>query len=119
MERDLYVDEIRYGLSLLRAEQILPNLESDEERRRPARSRLVHALLSASESLSTRELAERAVVTPQSVWNHRDDLAAVGLLDVKEGGAGAEHSGGRGGGLRSDEADRAAVREPERVRRRR
>lgn len=89
-ERDISLDEVRFALSTLDPEALLPNLDTDEEgtRRKSARSKLVHTLLTASEPLTTGELADRAGVSRQSIRNHRDDLAAIGLLAIDDRGVG-------------------------------
>ncbi len=89
-ERDITLDEVRYALSTLDPDQILPTLNRDEDGtyRNSARSKFVHTLLTATEPLSTSEIADRAGITTQSIRNHRDDLAALGLLEITEQGAG-------------------------------
>ncbi len=89
-ERDIRLDEVRFALSTLDPEALLPNLDTDEDgsRRKSARSKLVYTLLTATEPLSTGELAERAGVSKQSIRNHRDVLEAIGLLAIDDLGPG-------------------------------
>jgi hypothetical protein len=89
-ERDISLDEVRFALSTLDPTALLPQLDTDgdDAGRRNARSKLVHALLLAQEPLTTGDVAERAGISNQSIRNHRDDLAAIGLLAVDDRGVG-------------------------------
>ncbi|MFC6965187.1 hypothetical protein ACFQJ8_27340 [Halocatena marina] len=89
-ERDITLDEIRFALGTLDPASLLPNLDTDEDgtRQKSARSKIVHTLLTAREPLSTRELADQAGVSTESIRNHRDDLAALGLLEIDDRGVG-------------------------------
>ncbi len=75
-ERSIRSDEIRYTLSKLSPEQILPE-------HTPTVSKIVHALLRAEKPLSQAELADRADVSTQSIRNNRDALQ--GLTIVSKG----------------------------------
>ena len=77
--RELAAAELRYALSTLAPDQIMPDVP-------PTVSKVVHALLTAVEPLSQRELADRAGVSPRSVRTHRAVLEAFDL--VREAGAG-------------------------------
>ncbi len=89
-ERDISLDEVRFALSTLDPAALLPQLDTDgdDAGRRNARSKMVHALLLAQALLTTGELAERAGVSKQSIRNHRDDLEAIGLLEIDARGQG-------------------------------
>jgi hypothetical protein len=89
-ERDISLDEVRFALSTLTPTAILLNLDTDgdDARRKNARSKIVHALLVAQETLTTGDVAERAGVSNQSIRNHRDALAAIGLLEIDARGVG-------------------------------
>ena len=52
----------------------------------PTVSKVVHALLTAVEPLSQRELADRTGVSPRSVRTHRDVLEAFDLVREVDGG---------------------------------
>ncbi|RDZ49823.1 hypothetical protein C5C07_20035 [Haloferax sp. Atlit-4N] len=71
--RRVRVDEIRYALSTLPTEALLPFVA-------PSARKVVHALLTADGPLSVAETASRADVSTQSVRNHRDRLLAFDLL---------------------------------------
>ncbi len=89
-ERDISLDEVRFALSTLDPEELFPNLDvnRDGSGRKNARSKMVHALLTTTEPLTTGELAEQAGISRQSIRNHRDDLAALGLLEISDQGKG-------------------------------
>lgn len=78
-ERAVRPDEIRYALSHLEAEQILPGLA-------PTVGKVVQTLIEATEPLTQTELAERSDVSTQSIRNNRDVLEALDLLTVDESG---------------------------------
>lgn len=71
--REIHLDEIRYALSSLDPSRILPATP-------PTVSKVVHALLKATEPLSQRELADRAAVSTKSVRRHRGVLEALDLV---------------------------------------
>jgi hypothetical protein len=79
--RDLDPAELRYALSQLPTDRVLPDAD-------PAVSKIVAALLRCDRAVSAAELADRADASTQSVRNHRETLEAVGLLDVDETEAG-------------------------------
>ncbi|RRJ33997.1 DUF5817 domain-containing protein [Halocatena pleomorpha] len=89
-DREITLDEVRFALSTLDPATVLPNLDmdGDDAGRKSARSKIVHTLLTASAPLTTGELAERASVSTQSIRNHRDDLAAIGLVAIDDRGVG-------------------------------
>ncbi len=76
--RDVRPDEIRYALSTLGEERILPG-------QTPTVGKVVHALLQATEPLSQVELADRADVSTQSIRNNRDALEALGIVSIERG----------------------------------
>ncbi|UHQ96412.1 winged helix-turn-helix domain-containing protein [Natrinema halophilum] len=76
--RQIRIDELRYALSTLDTESILPDLS-------PTASAMVEALLTAETRLSQTELADRADVSARSVRNNVAELEAVGLLDSTDG----------------------------------
>lgn len=80
-ERQLYLDEIRWTVSTLDVEEIVPNAGI-------AVQKIVSTLLSTSSPLSTAELADRADVSEATIRTHRDRLQALGLLVLEEQGAG-------------------------------
>lgn len=69
---------------------MLPELDADEEgsRQNTARSKLLYAQLTACAPLTTGEWADRADVSRESIRTHRDDLAALGLLEINDLGQG-------------------------------
>lgn len=73
--REIRIDECRYALAQLDADRILPDAP-------PSASKMVAALLTADRPLSKAALAERAGISPKSVYNNRDALEALGLLRV-------------------------------------
>jgi hypothetical protein len=77
--REIAVDEVRYALSTLSPDRILPEAP-------PSVSNVVHALLTATGPLTQRELAKRADVSPQSVRNHHIVLEAFDLVREVDGG---------------------------------
>jgi len=79
--RDLDPAELRYALSQLPTDRVLPDAD-------PAVSKIVAALLRCDRAVPAADLADRADVSTQSVRNHRETLEAVGLLTVEETGAG-------------------------------
>jgi DNA-binding Lrp family transcriptional regulator len=83
IERELELGELRYALSTLPADRLLPEIG------KPAVSKMVKALLEAERAVSKAELAERAGVSKTSVGRHREKLEAFGLLDVEETDAGS------------------------------
>ena len=72
--RDIRLDEVRYALSALDAERILPAMS------KPALSKVVHALLATGDSLTQSALADRADVSARSVRNHTERLAAFDFV---------------------------------------
>lgn len=76
--REIRPDEIRYALSTLETDSILPDLP-------PTTSSITAALLAAEASLSQTELAERADVSTRSVRNNADRLETLGLLEMSTG----------------------------------
>jgi len=74
-ERDVRPDEIRYALSHLEAERILPGLA-------PTVGKVVQTLIEATEPLTQTELAKRSDVSTQSIRNNRDVLEALDLVTV-------------------------------------
>jgi hypothetical protein len=88
--RPITLDEVRFALGTLAPTAVLPELKTDEAgaTQKPGRSRLVHGLLTASESLSTCELAAHAGISTETIRTHRDALAAIGLLAIDDRGPG-------------------------------
>ncbi|WP_248911059.1 DUF5817 domain-containing protein [Halocatena marina] len=88
--RTITLDEVRFALATLDPASLLPELDEDEEgtRRKSARSKLLHAQLTASTPLTTSEWAEKAGVSEESIRTHRDDLTVLGLLEIDDRGAG-------------------------------
>jgi len=80
--RDLELSELRYALSTLPGDRLLPGVG------KPGLSKIVAALIEADEPLSKAALADAAGVSKQTVRNHRERLEAFGLLDVLETDAG-------------------------------
>ena len=76
--RDVRPDEIRYALSTLEAERILPDHS-------PTVGKVVHTLLQATEPLSQAALADVAGVSTQSIRNNRDALEALGIVSIERG----------------------------------
>lgn len=76
--REVRPDELRYALSVLGPDAILPDLP-------PTVGKIVLALLTAEQPLSQSELAEAADVSTVSIRNHEDRLEALGLLDTTDG----------------------------------
>lgn len=88
--RPIRLDEVRYALATLDPTSLLPDLDGDEDESRPntARSKMIHAQLTARAPLSTGEWAKRAGVSTESIRTHRDDLEALGLLEIDDLGPG-------------------------------
>jgi hypothetical protein len=88
--RDIRLDEVRYALGTLDATSLLPDLDTDDKHsfQKTARSKLLHALLTASQWLSTGELADRAGISTESIRTHRADLESLGLLEINVQGLG-------------------------------
>jgi len=80
-ERRLHLDEIRWTISTLDLEEIVPNAGI-------AVQKIVSTLLSASSPLSTAELADEADVSEETIRTHRDRLKALGLVVLEEQGTG-------------------------------
>jgi hypothetical protein len=78
--RNIRLDEVRYALSTLDTERILPEMS------KPALSKIVHALLVADTPLVQSELAERASVSARSVRNHTAHLAAFDFVRETDAG---------------------------------
>lgn len=76
--REIRPDELRYALSALETDSILPDLP-------PTASSIVATLLAAEQPLSQRELAERADVTTRSVRSNAPRLETLGLLETSTG----------------------------------
>jgi hypothetical protein len=77
--REIAAAELRYALSTLSPARIMPDAP-------PTVSKIVHTLLTATEPLSQRELAERADVSARSVRAHRAVLKAFDLVREVDGG---------------------------------
>lgn len=77
--RDIHLDELRYALSTLDPECILPSLK-------PSVGKIVHALLDTETCLSTTELARRADVSKPSVYRHTERLEAFDFIRNTEHG---------------------------------
>lgn len=80
-DRHLHLDEVRFAVSMLDVDEVLPSASIGARK-------IVAALLESGEGLSTSRLADRAGVDEATVREHRDRLAALGLLDVQEHGDG-------------------------------
>jgi hypothetical protein len=78
--RDIRLDEVRYSLSALDTDRILPEMS------KPALSKVVHALLATGESLTQSALADRADVSDRSVRNHTERLAAFDFVRETDDG---------------------------------
>jgi len=76
--REVRPGELRYALSTLEAERILPGLPRTV-------GKVVYELLQAIEPVSQAELAERADVSTQSIRNNRDALEALGIVSTERG----------------------------------
>lgn len=79
LRREIRLDEVRYGLANLESHRLL------REGPRSARKG-VASLLAADGPISQAELARRAGISTQSWRNHRETLAAAGLVDEVAGG---------------------------------
>ncbi|UTF52788.1 helix-turn-helix domain-containing protein [Natronosalvus rutilus] len=79
--REIRPDELRTAFANLEACALVPDLGTDE-RRTDSAGKIVKVLLEADEPLSKTELAERADVSPKTVYNYREDLESLGLLLV-------------------------------------
>ena len=78
--RKLRLDEIRYGLSALEPSRLL------SEMRKPALSKIVHALLVAETPLVQSDLAERADVSARSIRTYTDRLTAFDFIQQTDAG---------------------------------
>ncbi|WP_148225484.1 winged helix-turn-helix transcriptional regulator [Haloterrigena turkmenica] len=76
--RELRPDD-RYALGMLEPKQLLANLP-------PTVGRIVHALLTAENRLSQRDLADRAGVSARTIRNYRNRLEAFDLIRIDENG---------------------------------
>jgi uncharacterized membrane protein YgcG len=72
--RELRLDEVRYALSTLNTDRILPAMGKS------SLSKVVHILLVADEPLAQSELAERADVSARSIRTHTDRLKAFDFV---------------------------------------
>ncbi|ELY62149.1 hypothetical protein C492_08475, partial [Natronococcus jeotgali DSM 18795] len=79
MPREIRADELRYALSALEADHLMPELP-------PTVGKVLCSLLRADERLSQRDLADRAGVSTRSIRNNRDVLEALGLVSVDGNG---------------------------------
>ena len=79
MSREIGLDEVRYALSTLSPERILPSQP-------PTVGRMIHALLGVERPLSRGELADRADISMQSIRNHLESLQALALVVETESG---------------------------------
>ena len=78
--REIRLDEVRYALSTLAAERLLPAMS------KPALSRTVQTLLMAETPLTQSELAERADVSARSIRKHIKRLAAFDFVRRTDAG---------------------------------
>jgi hypothetical protein len=78
--RRIRLDEVRYALSTLDTDRILPAME------KPALSKLGHALLVAETPLVQSELAEWAGVSARSIRTHTERLAAFDFIRETDAG---------------------------------
>jgi hypothetical protein len=78
--RRVRLDEVRYALSTLDTNRILPAME------KPALSKIVHTLLVAETPLVQSELAERAGVSARSIRIHTERLAAFDFIRKTDSG---------------------------------
>lgn len=77
--RALRPDEVRYALSTLPADRLVPSLP-------PTVGKVLAALLRAEAPVSQRELADRADVSTQAIRDNRGALEALDLVRVTEDG---------------------------------
>ncbi|WP_049996302.1 hypothetical protein [Halococcus sediminicola] len=78
--REIRLDEVRFALSTLTAERILPEMS------KPALSRTIHTLLVAESPLIQSELADRADVSARWIRKHIERLAAFDFIRQTDGG---------------------------------
>ncbi|MFC7216542.1 helix-turn-helix domain-containing protein [Saliphagus sp. GCM10025334] len=83
--REIRPDELRTAFANLEADSLVTDLGTDE-RRTDSAGKIVKALLETDEPLSKTALAERAGVSPKTVYNYRGDLESLGLLLVTDDG---------------------------------
>lgn len=77
--RDIRLDEVRFALTKLDAERLLPETK-------PSVSKILSALLESDRPLSKTELAEAADVSRTSVHRHLGSLVSLGLALQEDGG---------------------------------
>ena len=77
--RDIQPRDVRYALSTLEADRILPDHAS-------TLGAVVSALLSTQTPVSTAELADRAGVSERSIRRHRETVAALAIVTETEEG---------------------------------
>ncbi|MDG5761827.1 hypothetical protein QA600_21115 [Natronococcus sp. A-GB1] len=77
--RNVRPDDLRYALGTLEPDRLLPDLP-------PTVGRVVHALLTATDRLSQREIADRAGVSTRSIRKYRDLLKALDLVTHTDDG---------------------------------
>jgi DNA-binding MarR family transcriptional regulator len=71
----LRLDEFDYVLTKIDPRRIKPDM------RKPAKSKIIQALLTSTDYHTNAELARRAGVSPDSVREHIDDIVAEGYVD--------------------------------------
>jgi hypothetical protein len=77
--REIAADEVRYALSALSADRIMPEAS-------PTVSKVVHALLTAVKPLTQAALADRADVSSRSLRTHCEVLEAFDLVRATDNG---------------------------------
>lgn len=77
--RHVRINELKYGLSQLDSDRIMPELV-------PTKRKALKALLCADDPLNQSEIAERAGISARSFRNHRDELEAFDIIEKTDDG---------------------------------
>lgn len=77
--REVRINEIKYGLSQLDVDRIMPEIA-------PTKRKVLKALLCADDPLTQTEIAERGGFSTRSFRNHRDELEAFDIIETTDDG---------------------------------
>ncbi|AAM88728.1 replication protein [Natrialba phage PhiCh1] len=77
--RHVRINELKYGLSQLDVDRIMPELA-------PTKRKTLKALLCADDALSQSEIAERGGFSTRSFRDHRDELGAFDIIEKTDDG---------------------------------
>jgi len=77
--RNIRVNELKYGLSQLDVDRIMPEIA-------PTKRKVLKALLCSDDPLSQQEIADRGGFSTRSFRNHRDELEAFEIIEKTDDG---------------------------------